>query len=696
MKKFVCFLLLLLLLSGCKRKQAEKERLCTRIDSSVILSMFPQSVGHIMALVSQSKELVSHMIQMISMSLVEQKTFSMTIRAYDSAHLQYMINKNLLTILANLSVQSEIQKMAYEQKKILDQYEIDVIERNELLYRMFKEFGEKIPDQCRKESVAFQFIKKMVQQYEQNGLALSFEQRNKLFLLKRDEELLMQQYYENIEKDQCFLAASFQELFGVSEEFLKTLSRNEQGDFLLPFDQKTFAEIMQYCLVEKTRKNYFLCFKQRAYPQNNSVLALLLQKRQGIAEMMGVKNFALYELSNQMVKNPKYAECFLWAIVYGLQKYDNLNFVKHIKDLPPSVELTVDHKIKPWDELLIKADYKKQHGYISDQDVSCYFELENTLKQMFSFFEKLFYLEFKKEESNSDFLWAPDVICYQVYSLKNQSIVGYLFLDLYQHSYKKIKEPTFFRLIPAIKDDCSICCSGASVVAACFTQSTLQQPSLLTFRDLSALFHQFGHALHELLGASCFADFSGTSVVKDFREVPAYVFECLIEQEEVLKAISRHYKTGLPMSSDMIKKILCLRRYDRVYEMLQKSFWGLVALSIHQDESENNVHKKIEDVYKKVFKHIDYEEAFFDECNSYELVNDKALAYADVWAYVIASDLFTMLKDYEMKGERGWDYVKNILQPGGFRSPLQMIKKFLNRPFQTKAFFNQIKDIGSF
>lgn len=679
-------------LAGCKKKKSEKERMCTRIDIEAVLSLFPQSVGAIHALGSGCKELMQSMIQSIDAIPAEQRTFANSIRPYDAARLQCMVNKNLLTIFALLSSNPELQAVANAQVLDVDQFETDVLSRNVSIYQSFKEYNQHGQDLIRKTGANTQYVQKIIQQYEHAGMLLPAEQRADLVNLEKEANMLAAQFNGNIVYDARSLIKPLADLQGVPESFLQTLRQDDQDNYVLPIDFTTFFMIMENCQIEKTRKDYFVAFGQRAYPQNQSVLHELLNKRQAFAQTIGVQDYATYELSDQMIKDPKRAEHFLWNMVHALQKYDTQDFAELTKDLPPSVELTKHGMLQPWDEAFVKSWYRKHHFHVSDYDIAAYFPLDHTLEQLLQLFAQFFYIEFRKEEINPAQLWAPDVLCYRVYSLRTQSVMGYLFLDLYDHSYKKVQEPCHFMLIPTIKDDCSIRCAGASVMVANFALPIADKPTLLELSDVISVFHELGHALHALFGATCYADFSGTQVVKDFVEVPSQMLEHWLEQPSVLQKISNHYKTGLPLTKEMIEQILAAERFGKAGRMLKQAFLGLVSLEIYRDGYKKDIHHMIKKLYKQVFKHIVYEPEHYFEYSFAHLANYGASYYTYVWSRVIAADLFDTIKQRGMfDNQVGQEYVRAILSPGGFRSPHQTVKKFLKRPFNTKAFVGQFE-----
>lgn len=678
-------------MAGCKRKKIEKERLCTRVDLEKIISLLPKTVEDVERMGADSKYLMDEMIKTVGNVKPDERNFANTVRAYDSAKFQFIMNKQILAVIGLLSSDHSLQLAANAQLIQLEQYETEVLQRNLTIYQAFKDYQDLGNDTQRRSTAGRQFLRQMLQKFEHEGVTLPIAQQSEIAALEKDIMHLEGRYNGNIAYDARSLVVTIHDLYGLPQDFIQTLHRNEQGDYILPLNFKTFFMVTENCLVEHTRREFYRAFGQRAYPQNVSILQSLLQKRHQLAEHLDFPHYAAYQLHTQMIKNPKRAEHFLWGVIHELQKYDEKDFTELTKSLPPSVQLTKDGKIKAHDEALLKSWYRKQHFSLNDYEIAQYFPLEHTLEQLLHLFKKFFHIEFVKQEIEPDQLWAPDVLCYQVRSLTNQVILGYLFLDLYSAAYKKTQEPCNVMLLPTIKDDCSIPCAGASVMIASFARPRDDKPALLELSEVKTLFHELGHSLHVLFGSTCFVDFAGTQVVKDFVEVPSQMLEHWLEDEHVIQSISQHWQTGEKLSKDKIQQVLQAQRFGLAGRMLKQAYLALVALHMSMYGHTKDVHKMIEKLHKKIFKHIQYDPHHYLEYNFSHLAHYAATYYTYLWSRVIAADFFEHIKQKGgiMNHEVGKEYTRDILTPGGFVPPHAMIKKFLKRPFNTKAFMSQ-------
>lgn len=689
MKKISVVLLMLLVIAGCKRKQIEKERMCSRIDLERILSLIPQNVDEVKELGLTTKKSMQDMLTDVNNIVFDERTFANTIRPYDRARFEFIMNKNILSTMGKLAQNQEVQVAARGQDHKLIEYQEQVMHRNGVLYQAFKEYSEHGKDVIKKAIATRFFLQKKFQEFKKDGASLPVAQQAEVVELEKEIEQLSSQYCSNISHDSRNIIVPVKDLKGVSKEFIQTLNKDFAGNYVVPVNQKSFDHIMQHCLVEKTRKEYFLAFGQRAYPQNVSVLQELLVKQYDLARKVGFHDYAEYQLHTQSLKQAKRVEQFIWPLVVELQKQDALDFAELTKELPPSVVLKKDGKIKPWDMPLVTSWYEKKHFKVIPKLFE-YFELESTMQKMFKLFHRLFHIEFEKQDVLQGQLWADDVTCYRIRSLHNQAIIGYVFLDLYKRPGKVKVKTSHMMLVPTIKDDCSISCVGASVLAAHYSQPTEERQTLLGLDDVTELFKQFGYALHDVFGAACYVDYSGTQTSQDFMNVPAQVLQMWLHDPEILHSLSQHYKDGHKLSKDKITNMIAVKKFAQAQKYLHEAFVALVSLHVLKDHDQKDIHKLVEKIYKKVFNHIAYDGHAFYEYNSCSVGSHGALAYTDLWSNVAASDLYDHMQQAGMKYEVGEEYIKHILNPGGFGAPVVMIKKFLKRPMNSQAFLKRL------
>lgn len=681
---------IVILMTGCKKKKVDQERMCARIDMERIVELFPKTAEEIELLCVQTQDHMRGVLEELNAVPAQSRSYLNTVLLYEQAYLLFFTRLQLLSALAMLSENAQLQLAANLAVQELQLFQIKNLQGNMQMYDAFSQYETYGKDAYHGTKPVQNFLHHMAQKSIQEGKKLSVDQRNELLQLQQNLNRLSGRFMGNILYDSRNIVVPTDGLAGVPESVVQTLHKDDKGNYILPVNQSLFFNIMENCNVEATRKAYYIMFGQIAYPQNEQVLQDLVAKRQELAQIFGFDTFAEYQVSNLMMKSCKKVEQFLWSFAKDLQLYEKRDYQKMFRHLPEGVTLNSQGKLQPWDDAYVKSHYRKHFFNIDDNALAAYFPLDFVVPAMFKQFQKVFHVTF--EEDVSEGLWASDVKCYRVRSLKNQAILGYLLLDLYQRPGKKITDACHLMLIPAIRDDCSIACVGASVIAAQFAAPTESTPTLLEFSDVVTLFHEIGHGLHALFGATRFTMFSGTQVQQDFVETPSVMLEYWFDEPEMLAAISHHYQTGKPLSQSQIEQLLAAQKFGRAGRMLKQVYMAMLSFYIFNNSQGHDLSKMISRLYKKTFHHVAYEPEFHVETSFAHLAQAYGAAYYTYpLSAVIGADLFKHMKQHGLWNyEVGTKYIEDILSPGGSVAPLIMTKRFLGRHFTMNAYLSML------
>ncbi len=691
MIKFVwtAWFMMLLCFSGCKKKDAPVWRLCSRMDADQILLFFPKTVENVQGLGLDAKGQMDTMMQDLAHVASHERTFANTIRPYDGAKFKFYMQQQILTVMAHLSDDATLQYSAQQELAGLKQYEQEKLIRNPVLYQAFKEYNHGDVGVYHKKSACLQFVHKMLEFYRHQGILLSDQEQMALCCQEKEMHALSKQLQDNYEQQELYVLLAA--LPGVNKDFVASLKKDGNDFFMVPLDVVTYQMMMKHCTSSSCRKTYFLAFAKQMHWLQEVLLPKLLQQRFSYAQQLGFDDYAGYALHDCMACDVKKVETFLWRMVDKLQDRADAVYQAAMRQLPCDVILNECGLLQPWDQIYVLEQYKNNKYGVDQKCLAQYFPLEQTLEKLLQELATFFYIEFKKEPVATKQLWASDVVCYRVYSLQSQTVLGYLFFDLQQRAYKKIKGPCYFPIIPAIKDDCSLSCAGACVVAANFRPVQNASDILLSLHDLQALIHQIGLAFHDLFGATCFVDYSGTKVKKDFVQIASWVLESWLFDASRLQRLSGHYKTGQVLSQDVIERYLAAKESAKIPELLHEALLGLVSLYAHTKEALDPASFSLlfAGLHKKIFKQVAYQQNFYGEHSLPLLVDESASYYAHLWSRVIAQDVFAHIKKFD--AGMGIKYAQALLYPGGFLEPAHMIKRFLKRPWNDQAFFAALK-----
>ncbi|MBI2344598.1 hypothetical protein HYV10_00810 [Candidatus Dependentiae bacterium] len=692
MRKIVIVLsIFIIALSGCKRKCIEQERMCSRIDMEKIIDLIPKNSEAIQSLVQDTITNFKNVLSEIDVVCPYDRTYLNTVLAYEKAYFLFYMRLQILKLLSSLSDDIQIQLAANLGRQELEEFKNEHLVRNKHLHTAFSQYLELGHDPYHPTKPVQNFLKNAIKKGILQGIDLDLNKRVNLINLTLEMNKLSGQYNGNILHDIRHIVVEKDDLQGLDDSIIQNLHADGKGSYILPSDNNIFNEVMQNCSIESTRKNYFMMFGQIAYPQNDFILNKIIENRKEYANVLGYENFAQYQTQDLVFKNVKKIENFLWSLVKEFQVKNKKEYQKMFRHLPAGVSLSFDGKLKPWDDEYVKASYRKKFFNSNELEVSQYFPLSFVLPQLLRQLEKFFFIKFEAEESTV--LWADKLISYRVRSMKNQAILGYIFFDLYAREGKKVNGSRTFMMIPAVRDDCSIACAGATVVAVQFKSELDNSEVLLKFKDIITLTHEIGQSLQNLFGATRFTVFSGASQQQDFVQVPAMVLEYFLEEPDIIMSLSHHYKTGKTLTREQIDKLVAGYKFGRAGRMLKLIYLSLLSLEFFKNRTKKVATQRItEFLYKKIFQYVEYDPSFHIEANFPDLVGDiGSIYYVYPVSRIIAADIFSYIKQHGLLNhETGEKYITDILSFGASAKPQYMIKRFLGHNFSAQPYFSML------
>jgi len=583
-----------------------------------------------------------------------------------------------------LSPQEEMRATAHKSILEIQTFWIEKIGNNTQLYKAIKSYAH---NNAKKENLTKEeeyFLLETIEDFKRSGLDLTKEKLKEVKNLKKEIAELTLKFETNIAIDQSHITVSKNELLGLEEEFIKSLKKTDNENISVGVDYPTYFNIMDNCKIESTRKKLYLAFNNRAYPKNELVLKKIIEKRDQLAKILGFKSYAHLDLSDQMAKTPDQAATFLQELYEKAKIKEEKEFQKLSSKPPKSVQLTDDNKIKAWDIRYIKNSYKKKNFGLDENDIAQYFTMEHTVKQVLELYEAFFSLKFKQTEISG--LWHDEIKLIEVYQKEKKEILGYLLIDLYPRP-NKYSHACQLTLIPSVNGNGP----ALALVVANFPKSTETKPSLLQRNDVETFFHELGHALHAILGRTDIASFSGTNVKTDFVEMPSQMLEEWMYDKDIIKKISSHYKTSLPIPDTLIDKILALKHFDSGDFLQRQCYLSALALEYFKDGPQKDPKAIYQKLTKLMRSNIQYDKndnmyASFGHLSGY-----GAKYYSYMWSKVFAVDLFNHVKKHGLLNPKiGTKYVNLIIGKGGSLDPNNLLKEFLSREPNQKAFIRSL------
>lgn len=654
-----------------------------------IPSLFPKTTAQIAQLteytIDQTRKNLAEFLAIPD----DKRTFENTIQALDSigSLSPFAIGGTAIAILEMVHPDKAIRDAAHEAIIRIQQFSVDELSNNKKIYHAFKAYAENNALREQLDEKQWYAINESMKAFKRNGIDLPDEQLEEIKIIQKELGTLTLMFEAAIAQDQSTITVSRNDLDGLPDEFIATLKKDADNNYIVGVDSPTYSRVMELCNVEQTRKKIFHAYNNRAYPANDATLKKIIALRDQLARKLGFESYAHLDLSNEMVQSPERAFEFINDLVKKVEKKADQEFDLLTHDLPPSVSL-VDGKLKPWDGSYLFNYYKKKHLAIDEEKIAEYFPLESTIKGLFSIYEKFFSIRFK--QLPIDKLWHEEVTLLEVIDQKTNAHLGYFLLDLFPRP-NKYSHACHATIIPSVELADSSGNMELSLVIANFPRATGDKPALLNRNYVSTFFHEFGHGLHALLGRTRLASQSGTSVKCDFVEMPSQMLEEWLDEEDILHMVSSHYKTGEPLPHELIQKISALKTFDAGSFVQGQSIYALLSLNLYMPGEEKSPY----DIMKKLYTSIKKHSLFYDDLHMYasfgHLTGYGAKYYSYLWSKVFALDLFNYIKTHGLLSpEVGERYKTMVIGQGGSVDPNILLEDFLGRQPNQEAFLKSL------
>ena len=400
-----------------------------------------------------------------------------------------------------------------------------------------------------------------------------------------------------------------------------------------------------------------------------------------IANLLGYECYADYVLDNRMAEKTETVNSFLAELLSQTKEYADKDY-QTINEYAQSLGFKGD--IQPWDWGYYSEKYKNEKYAISDEAVKPYLELETVKQAVFMLANKLYGLEFKPAEGVAKY--HEDVTVYEV-SEANGEHLAILYLDFFPRDSKRAGDwMTEFRGAEGkIRPLVSLVMN--------FTKPTESTPSLLTFDEFTTFLHEFGHACHGMVAKGKYGSLNGTSVFRDFVELPSQILENWTFEKEYLDLWAKHYQTGETMPAELIEKIIAAKNYLSAYANVRQLSFGMTDMAWHTLKTpyEGDI--------------IEFEHKAMAPAQVTPVVEGTALSptfghlfsggyaagyYGYKWAEVLAADGYSLFTENGIFDKATAAKFRALLQAGGTEHPMDLYVKFRGHKPQTKALIDQM------
>lgn len=693
LSKALLFLIIITLtiavVAVARMKPAVKTNLIHLNSIEDVAGLYPTSVTEMNQRVNAYLKDVQKHIDALKRVPDAQRTFANTAQALDDA-----MNKSDLQIFASalagikyLHPDATLRDGAEKAISEISAFFVEVTSDKEL-YKVFKAYVDGNAQHEQLTAEQRYYLEESMKDFKRMGLELSDNELEKVKKLKKELTDLSLAFSKNNDTDKTTIEATKEQLAGLEEDFIATLKRADNGNYILGVDYPTVAVVMEKAKDADTRKRLSIAFNNRAFPLNEEVLKQIIAKRDELAKALGFASYAHLDLDDQMVGSPERATAFIDHLIQRADAKETQEYEKYKAELPESVVLDEDGKFYPWDLSYTVQAYKQKHFDIDEQKIAEYFPVAKTIEGLFAIYEQLLSLRFNEVPAPK--LWHDELRMLEVYDAPTNQLLGYIILDLYPRE-NKYSHAAHLTTIPSVIAADGTPNYALSIIMANFPKAQGEKPPLFKRSDVQTFFHEFGHALHALLGRTHLASFSGTHVKRDFVELPSQMLEEWLYDKNILKQVSSHYKTGEPLSDETIDNILALKNLNSGAFVQRQGMLAKLALGYFAPGADKQVNDIYRDLRTNIMRHVTYipEDHMFASFG--HLTGYGAKYYGYLWSKVFALDLFAQFKkEGLLNPEIGKRYVQHVIGRGGSVDPNQLLRDFLGREPNDKAFFEDM------
>ena len=612
----------------------------------------------------------------------EQRTFDNTIMAYERAFDDYGNALGMSGFLSYVSTDKNFRDAALALQMQISQYMVDVATRRDV-YRAIREYTDTNPQL---DPVQAKLVKEMLIGFKNSGMELNDEDLEKFKALNKEKAEYVIKFDKNVQEYKDPLAVTADQLKGLGNDYIEKLEKTDDGKYLVTLDYPDYVPFMLNADDEDARKALEFKYNRRGGQENVELLEKTLTLRRQIAQLLGYENHAQLKLEDRMAKNPETVMKFL----KNLQKKLKPLAQKEDKEMIAYKNGKTKKKSRTlysWESGYWSNKYRKENLELDSEKIKEYFPSQVVIDGMLDLFGGVFGIAFEPVDIP---VWHPDVKAFQIKDRQSGELIAYFYMDLYPRE-GKYKHAACFGLVEGEEKKDGTYQTPFVAIVANMNKPSASTPSLLKHSEVETLFHEFGHVLHNALTKSKYSAFSGTSVSWDFVEAPSQLLERWAWDPQVLKKISKHYKTGEPLPDDLIQRMIAAKNFGAGGTYLRQDFFAQYDMTLHTAKETPDTTKLYFDLTKKI-RRLPLTKGTIPQASFGHIMGGyDAGYYGYLWSEVIAEDFFGEFKKNGIfNPETGLKFRREILEKGGTIDEEKMVENFLGRPADITPFLQSI------
>ncbi len=582
--------------------------------------------------------------------------------------------------LNHADTNDEMQTLAREVSPLLSEFSNDIVMNEPLFARVKLVHDNKEALNLNAEQAML--LDKRYKSFVRSGANLVGEKKARIREISKELSQLTLQFGENV------LAATNnfelnitdeKELAGLPDGVMEAAasiakSKDKQGwVFTLQFP--SYVPFMQYADNRELREKMFKVYTSRCFNDefdNQEIIKKIVALRLEKVQLFDYPNYAQFVLEERMAENPDKVIGFLNELLEASMPKAKEEFTE-LQVYAKSIG--ADFELQRWDWAYYAEKLKTEKYQVNDELTRPYFELERVKKGIFDLATELYGLNFKLNTEIDKYHEEVDV--YEVFDKKGD-FLSVFYADFHPRDSKQggawmtSYSEQFLQSGKDHRPHISIVCN--------FTRPTETKPSLLSFGEVTTFLHEFGHALHGMLSQCSYPSLSGTSVYRDFVELPSQFMENYAFEKEWLDKVAEHYKTGEKIPADLVQKIIDSGNFHSGYAFIRQISFGLNDMAWHSIEKP--LDESVSDFESGAMQATELFPRLETSCMSPAFSHIFAGGYAAgyygyKWAEVLDADAFDAFKQNGIYNKEIADSFRmNVLERGGSEHPMDLYKRF--------------------
>lgn len=592
---------------------------------------------------------------------------------------------NLLSAHTNETLQAEAQRIS----PLLSSFKNDILMNAPLFERI-----KTVYDQRKTLDLTHEQERLLDQTYKsfcRNGALLSADQQEQVRSIDNALAKATLTFGNNVLSETNAFSLHIEDegsLAGLPQSFLdsakeKARAKNLEG-FLIGLEFPSYMPVMKFAKNRELRQKLWRAYGARGAQgndqDNKAIIQEIVSLRQRRAEILGYPSHAAFILEERMARSAESVNAFL----EDLSQKAKPAAEKELEDLK---SYAAKHEqwaeIEPWDQAYLSEGLKKQRFNWDEEKIKAYFPLNQVLTGVFSIAKRLYGLHF--EVDNSIAVYHPEVTAYRVLG-QDGVLKALLYTDFHPRPSKRdgawmTSYKTQYKLDQKDhRPHISIVCN--------FTRPDAQGDALLTFREVTTLFHEFGHALHGMLADTHYPSLSGTSVSWDFVELPSQIMENWCFHEESLNLFAKHYQTKEGLPQTYLKQINALKSFQEGLQTMRQIGFASLDMAYHDGQYNGQDIVSFERNILNPTQLLKHSHPYVMSTAFSHIFQGGYAAgyYSYKWAEVLDADAFSL---FEERGifdpETAENFLEHILSQGGTQDPMMLYKRFRGREPKTEA-----------